>query len=123
MEHTSDMRVLLVEDEADVRRYFARALVYLCPRVEVVAAADGREALARLGAGAFDLVLSDQRMPNMTGLELLVALRSCSQVPFLLVSADPGVEAEAYAAGANGFLAKPVGLDTLGAAIARYLVE
>jgi two-component system chemotaxis response regulator CheY len=115
------MRVLLVEDEADVRRFFARALAHVGPGVEVVTAVDGREALDRLRAEDFDLVLSDQRMPRMTGLELLVALRRWSQVPFVLITADRSVAEPAYAAGANEVLSKPIGLEGLRAAVARYI--
>lgn len=121
MEHTTAMRVLLVEDEADVRRFFARALTYLCPAIEVVTADNGEAALELLRCQPFDLVLSDHRMPRMTGLELLVELRRWSQVPFLLISADRSIEREAYAAGANDFLSKPIGLDGLRAIVARYL--
>lgn len=121
MEHTTNMRVLLVEDEADVRKFFARALAHIGPLVEVVAACDGGEALELLQSQSFDLVLSDQRMPRMTGLELLEEVRRSSQVPFLIISADRSIENAAYAAGANDFLAKPIGLDTLRKAVARYL--
>jgi two-component system KDP operon response regulator KdpE len=121
MEHTTPMRVLLVEDEIDVRGFFARALAHMWPALEVVTAANGCEALDLLRGGQFDLVLSDQRMPKMTGLELLTAVRAWSQVPFLLISADRSVEVAAYAAGANAFLSKPIGLDGLRAAVARYL--
>lgn len=121
MEHTKTMHVLVVEDEPDVRRFFTRALLGIGPQIQVVEAADGCEALARLRGAAFDLVLSDQRMPNMTGLELLIALRTWSDTPFLLISANRSVESEAYAAGANEFLSKPISLDGLRAVVSRYL--
>ncbi len=115
------MRVLLVEDNADVRGFFARALAYIGPHVKVLQAANGREALDLLLSNQIDLVLSDQRMPRMTGIELLVAVRLHSQVPFLLISAECAVERTAYRAGANEFLIKPIGLDALRDAVARHL--
>jgi CheY-like chemotaxis protein len=115
------MRVLLVEDEADVRRYFVRALANLQPGLEIVEAADGREALDYFLNEPFDLVLSDQRMPFMTGLELLRAVRAVSSVPFLIISADRSAEREAFAAGVNEYLSKPISLVALRAVVARYL--
>jgi CheY-like chemotaxis protein len=115
------MRVLLVEDEADVRGFFVRALAHIGPYIEVLQATDGREALDLLLHNRVDLVLSDQRMPRMTGIELLIAVRSHSQVPFLLISADCAIERTAYSAGANEFLSKPISLDALRNAVARHL--
>lgn len=114
-------RVMIVEDEADVRGYFARVLARIGPGVEVVTARDGCEALDMHRLKPCDVILSDHRMPCMTGLELLTALRPWSAVPFVLISADRSVESAAYAAGANDFLSKPIGLDALRDAIARHL--
>lgn len=120
-EEKTVMRILLVEDDFDVRQYLARALSHLRPSIEVVTAADGREALTLLRSQPFDLVLSDQRMPHMSGLDLLLALRSWSPMPFLLISADRSVFGAAYTAGADEVLTKPISLETLGAALDRYL--
>jgi CheY-like chemotaxis protein len=115
------MRILLVEDEADVRRFFARALGHIAPGAEIVEAADGREALERFHAGPFDLVMSDQKMPHMTGVELLRAIRDGSDVPFLLITADRAIERDALAAGASELLGKPISLGALRVVVARYL--
>jgi two-component system chemotaxis response regulator CheY len=123
MEHRPAMRILLVEDEVDVRRFFARAIGHIAPSAEVVEAADGREALARFREAVFDLVLSDHKMPHMTGVELLRAVRQGSDVPFLLITADRGIERDAYAAGVNELLAKPISLGALRAVVARYLAQ
>ncbi len=117
------MRIMVVEDEADVRSYFARALARIGPEIEVLTACDGREALALLRLAPCDLILSDQRMPGMSGIELLITLRRSSAVPFVLISADRSVEEAAYAAGANDFLSKPISLDTLHSAVTRYLLR
>lgn len=115
------MRILLVEDEEDVRRFFARALSHIAPAAEIVEAVDGQEGLAAFQHGPFDLVLSDHRMPIMTGVELLRAIRPVSQVPFLLITADRTVESEALAAGVSDLLNKPISLAALRNAIARHL--
>jgi CheY-like chemotaxis protein len=78
-------RVLLVEDEVPLRELLADALTLA--RVQVTAAPDGAVAWRAWQAGVFDLVLSDQRMPDCTGLELLERIRSSgSEVPFILAS-------------------------------------
>jgi CheY-like chemotaxis protein len=115
------MRVLLVEDETDVRRFFVRALRGLRPDLEIVEAADGREALDCFLREPCDLVLSDQRMPNMSGLDLLRAVRACSAVPFLIISADRSAEYDALLSGVNEYLAKPISLNALRAVVDRYL--
>lgn len=115
------MRILLVEDEADVRQFFARALSFIAPDAEVIQAADGREALQRFYEQTFDLILSDHRMPNLTGVELLKAVRAVSNLPFLLVTADRTIEHEALAAGVTELLSKPISIVALRNAITRYL--
>ena len=114
------MRVLLVDDETEVRRFFARVLTDLGSWLEVLQAADGREALELFQREPVDLVLSDQRMPHMTGLELLMALRSHSHVPFLLISADDSIARVAFALGANEFLTKPISLVALRNVVKHY---
>jgi len=79
------VRVLVVEDEALLRDMLADALTLA--RAQVTAAQDGAVAWRAWQAGAFDLVLSDHRMPDCTGYELLQRIRaSGSDVPFILVS-------------------------------------
>jgi len=115
------MRILIVEDEPDVRRFFARALSLIAPTVQVVEAVDGLDGLARFQSEAFDLILSDQQMPRMTGIELLRIVRASSSVPFLLITADRSVEIEALAAGVSELLSKPISIAALRNVIGRYL--
>ncbi|PDW04386.1 hypothetical protein CJ255_03735 [Candidatus Viridilinea mediisalina] len=121
MEYIHAMRVLLVDDEAEVRSYFVRALQRLRPELEVVEAADGREALDYFLHMPFDLVLSDQRMPRMSGIDLLREVRTHSAVPFVMISSDRYAEGEALHEGASEYLSKPIGLHVLGAVLGRYL--
>ncbi len=115
------MRILLVEDESDVRQFLARAISHLVPGYVVVATANGAEALERFRNEEFDLIISDHRMPVMTGVALLRAVRADSDVPFVIITADRAVEAEAYANGVNELLNKPISLDGLRDAINRQL--
>ncbi|MFE3498390.1 SpoIIE family protein phosphatase [Kitasatospora sp. NPDC059160] len=103
-------RVLVADDNADMRRYLARILRGAGHLVTVVA--DGRRALAAARAHLPDLVVSDVMMPGLDGLHLAQALRTDSRtagVPILLLSARAGQEAavEGLAAGADDYLVKP----------------
>jgi two-component system cell cycle sensor histidine kinase/response regulator CckA len=85
------VRVLVVEDEPLLRDMLADALTLA--RAQVTAAQDGEVAWRAWEAGTFDLVLSDHRMPDCTGYELLQRIRAAgSDMPFILVSGQ-GLEA------------------------------
>ncbi|WP_428961430.1 SpoIIE family protein phosphatase [Micromonospora fluostatini] len=102
-------RILLVDDNPDLRRHVTRLLR---PSWEVVAVADGVEALAQAVDSPFDLVLTDVMMPRLDGFGLVTALRAdprTRHVPIVLLSARAG-SAEAVAGlsvGADDYLTKP----------------
>lgn len=78
-------RILIAEDEESLRRFVARALVM--DGHDIVEAADGAEALELLEADAFDLLLSDIRMPVMDGIALATATADLSPaMPILLMT-------------------------------------
>lgn len=102
-------RILLVDDNADMREYLMQIL---SQHVQVEAVADGATALAVAQAQVPDLILSDVMMPGLNGFELLQALRSdprTREVPIILLSARAGEEAiiEGLEAGADDYLIKP----------------
>ena len=102
-------RVLLVDDNRDMREYVERLLSQL---FVVETATNGREALERALADPPDLVLSDVMMPEMDGFELLSQLRKhepTQLVPVVLLSARAGEESriEGLEAGADDYLVKP----------------
>jgi PAS domain S-box-containing protein len=102
-------RVLVVDDNADLRRYVARLL---SARFAVSTAADGAAALEMIQKEKPDLVLSDVMMPKLDGFGLLRAIRSRSElrtIPVILLSARAGEESriEGLDAGADDFLVKP----------------
>ncbi|RRR73351.1 MAG: response regulator [Candidatus Viridilinea halotolerans] len=115
------MRILLVEDDPEVLNYFAQALRRLRPDLEIVEASNGREAFDYFLNMPFDLVLSDQRMPQMSGLDLLRAVRNHSNIPFVLFSSDRHAEEEALDYGVSEYLSKPIGMFVLGSVLGRYL--
>ena len=105
------MKILIVDDSRVMRQIVIRTMRQAgYDGHDVVEAADGAEALAKVAEHAPDLVLSDWNMPNMTGIELLRALRSDgSQVPFGFVTSEGSDEMRTTAeqAGALFVLVKP----------------
>jgi PAS domain S-box-containing protein len=102
-------RVLLADDNADMREYVRRILA---PEYEVCVVPDGESALAAARQQTPDLVLSDIMMPRLDGLGLLRALRAdpdTRTVPFIFVSARAGDDARVggLEAGADDYLVKP----------------
>jgi CheY-like chemotaxis protein len=94
-----------------MRQYIIGLLAKYC---DVLPCVDGVRALAELRAGPkdFDLVLSDDLMPNMSGPELLDAIRgdpNLQAIPFIIVSANAGDDARmgGLARGADDYLSKP----------------
>ncbi|MFG7490617.1 ATP-binding protein [Methylorubrum rhodesianum] len=102
-------RVVLADDNADMRAYVERLLGQ---DHEVVAVADGAEALEALRAGPANLLLTDVMMPVLDGIGLTRAVRadpSLCTVPVIILSARAGAEAgvEGLEAGADDYLVKP----------------
>jgi PAS domain S-box-containing protein len=102
-------RVLLADDNADMRDYVRRLLA---GRYSVQAVGDGEAALQAALANPPDLVLSDVMMPGLDGLALTAALRAdprTALVPIVLLSARAGEEAqvEGLGTGADDYLTKP----------------
>lgn len=111
-----DVRVLVVDDEAAVRRLMVRALSRR--GYTTAEAADGATALGLVAVESFDVVLLDYGLPDMTGAEVLERLRSTratATTPVLLVTGRGSVphRVEGLAAGADDYLVKPVDLDEL----------
>jgi PAS domain S-box-containing protein len=102
-------RILLADDNADMRQYVQRLLR---EQYEVVAVADGESALKSARERRPDLILSDVMMPRMDGFELLRAVRAdedLKNIPVILLSARAGEESrvEGLDAGADDYLVKP----------------
>ncbi len=102
-------RVLLADDNRDMRDYVSRLLG---DQYEVITAANGQEALSLVQSNPPDLILSDVMMPLLDGFGLLRALRAnpdTREVPVILLSARAGDEAkeEGLTSGADDYLVKP----------------
>jgi len=109
------VKILIVDDERAVRESLQRALELEGYEIEL--AADGREALERLGAdGHVDAVLLDVLMPGMDGLEVCRTIRrNGNPVPVLMLTARTQVEdrVEGLDAGADDYVTKPFALEEL----------
>ncbi|MDV3237628.1 MAG: sigma-54 dependent transcriptional regulator [Gammaproteobacteria bacterium] len=115
-------RILVVDDEAKMRRLLELALKGLGH--EVVQAEDGEAALAAFDTAPFDLVLSDLRMPRMDGLQLLRALRERGEdVPVIVLTAYASIETavEAMRLGAADYMLRPLEMKDMELAVTRAL--
>lgn len=108
------MQILVVDDDQAVRDSLARSLQY--SGYEVVTAADGVEALAKLSSNRPDAVIMDVMMPRLDGLETTRMLRSSgNDVPILVLTARDSVDdrVDGLDAGGDDYMAKPFALDEL----------
>ena len=118
------LRVLLAEDNAINRKLAIRLLEKQGHAVTV--ANDGREAVAAVEAGEFDVVLMDVQMPNMSGLEAASAIRARERatgkhVPIVAMTAHAmkGDQERCLEAGMDGYISKPIQPSQMMDAIAR----
>jgi two-component system response regulator HydG len=114
-------RILVVDDKPNMRSLCSRILADLG---EVVTADGGRRAMELLDRGPFDVVISDIRMPDIDGQELLRRVRQMPVPPeFILMTAYATVETavEALRLGAYDYLTKPFDPDDARAVVQRAL--
>lgn len=107
-------KLLIVDDEADVREFAKR--FFTKRGIDVTTAAGGREALEIIGRERPDLVLLDVRMEEMTGVEVLKELRGKQdETKVIMVSGvnDEEIVSAAKSLGVRGFVHKPLVLEEL----------
>jgi CheY-like chemotaxis protein len=121
------LRILVAEDNAVNQLLVLRMLEKRGHRV--VVASNGREALAAIEKGVYDLVLMDVQMPEMDGIEATVAIRkkekeqgggSHQAIVALTAHAMKGDEERCKAAGMDGYLTKPIRPQELNSLLERY---
>ena len=113
----NNLKFLVVDDFSTMRR-IVRNLLKELGFTNVDEAEDGVVALQKLRSSTFDFIVSDWNMPNMTGIELLRAVRAdaaLKHLPVLMVTAEAKKEniVEAAQAGASGYIVKPFTAATL----------
>jgi two-component system KDP operon response regulator KdpE len=107
------MRVLLVDDDATLRRTVGIGL--RAAGHEVLVVADGRSALQAVREDKPDVVILDLGLPDLGGVEVLRTLREWSTVPVVVLSAraESGEKVRALDLGADDYVTKPFGMDEL----------
>jgi two-component system chemotaxis response regulator CheY len=93
---------------------------------EIKEAEDGKDALAKLMAGVYDLLMTDWNMPNMNGLDLVQSIRSdekLKKIPILMVTTRNMKEdiVSAIKAGVDGYIVKPFDAKTLNDKISEII--
>ena len=119
------MKILLVDDSTTMRRIQKNTLEKL-GYTDITEAGDGAEAVAKVAAGAFDLVLMDWNMPNMTGIEALKKIKgdaAMKAVPVIMVTSESEKTKimEAIQAGAANYIVKPFQSEVLQEKISAVL--
>ena len=112
----TSIKVLVVDDFATMRRIVKGALKQLGFK-DIIEAEDGKAAFDELKKEKVGLIVSDWNMPNMTGLELLKAVRGddgLKDIPFLMVTAEGQKDnvVEAIKSGVSNYVVKPFTPDT-----------
>jgi two-component system chemotaxis response regulator CheY len=117
-------RILTVDDSSSVRQmvgFTLRKAGY-----EVAEAVDGRDGLTKVGAGKFDLIITDLNMPNVDGIELITTVRKIPEykfVPILMLSTESQAEKKdaGRKAGATGWIVKPFNAEQLVAVVQKLV--
>jgi len=109
-------RILTVDDSASVRQMVSFTLRKA--DYEVVEAVDGKDGLAKVSSGKFDLIITDLNMPNMDGIQMMTAVRKLpgyAFTPILMLTTESQAEKKAAGrqAGATGWIVKPFNADQL----------
>lgn len=112
-----NLKILVVDDFSTMRR-IVRNLLKELGYTNVDEAEDGVAALQKLKGANFQFVVTDWNMPNMTGIELLRAIRAdvaLKHLPVLMITAEAKKEniVEAAQSGASGYIVKPFTAATL----------
>ena len=119
----TSMKVLVVDDFATMRRIVKGVLKQL-GFSNIIEAEDGTSALEELKKEDIGLIVSDWNMPNMTGLDLLKAVRGDADlkgIPFIMVTAEGQKEnvVEAVKCGVNNYIVKPFTPETFGEKLSK----
>lgn len=118
--------ILYVEDNPDNRSLIRRVLG--AEGYAVVDAINAVQAIEKLENGSFDLILMDINMPDMDGYTLtakIKAMPNYSKIPIVAVTANVmrGDREKSLEAGCDGYIQKPIDIDTLGQQVERFLTR
>lgn len=113
--------VLVVDDDQAMRELMYRCLKTL--GLQVILAEDGIKALEHIKNYRIDLILLDILLPILDGFAVCAAIRQDSEIPILMVTALNQLDsaARAFQVGANGYVTKPITVETLKVRIQSFL--
>ena len=117
------MKILIADDEKNIRKMLE---VALSPSYMLDFAQDGEEALAKIRAKTYDLALLDIKMPTLSGMDVLRAIRTeCIDTPVLMMTAYGTISnaVEAMKLGAVDFMSKPFTSNDIRQKIAEVIAE
>ena len=118
------MKILIVDDDSTTRKLLR---IYLKGNgFDVATAENGLDAIEKLGGEAVNLVVTDLNMPYMDGIEFIRSMKAnpeTAHIPVLMITTetDEDERKRAVAAGADGYLSKPVTSETVATMIRRML--
>jgi len=117
------LRILVVEDEEDIRNYISEEL---SSDYKVLSAKNGEEGLNIANATIPDLIITDVMMPVLSGCELCKRLRNqvtTSHIPIIILSAKTGInqQIEGLEMGADVYMIKPFNIDILKVQVQRLI--
>ena len=109
-------KILVVEDDADIMRILTHALTAVGH--QVVPAYGGEDAIRKIQAQKFDLVLTDLAMPKVSGVEVIQSIKTdpkTRHIPVLAVTAHvwDGIAQSAGQVGCDGYISKPFSMKEL----------
>ncbi len=127
MDVDKNMKILVVDDFATMRRII-KNLLKQGKYINITEAEDGADALKVLKSEKVDFIISDWNMPNMTGLELLKAVRADSELsglPFLMVTAESLKDNIVLAVkeGVSNYIVKPFTAEVLSEKIENIIAK
>jgi DNA-binding response OmpR family regulator len=103
----SVLNILIIEDDKDSRFLIQHVLKKLYPLAAVTEISDGASGLRKFLTDGADLLIVDQRIPELNGLDLVREVRARDAgVPIILISNTPHEELEVFGSGINHFLDK-----------------
>ena len=121
----ADLKILIVDNSPTMRRILANTAVK-AGYSDIKEAEDGKDALAKLLAGDFDLLMTDWNIPLMSGLKLTEAVRAeekLKKIPILMITTRNIKEdiVNAIKSGVNGYIIKPFDAKTLNEKIVEVM--
>jgi CheY-like chemotaxis protein len=118
----TDLVILVVDDNRVIRELVTRQLAKLGVSSET--AVDGRDAIEKLGAKAYDIVLMDVQMPEMDGIAATQEIRRTESVvgkhTTIIALTGHGSRVECIEAGMDDYIAKPMNIATLRATLQKW---